>query len=445
MPDRTIAHAEDEAHLASLVVRVVGGPDRGRELEAERDVVNVGTARDNDLVVTDPTVSRYHVELKLAGGRVAVRDQGSTNGTQVGGVRIEQGAVEAGTILTLGSTQVRVEAGRTVEQALHTEDDLHGIRGSSPAIRRLMQQITQVAGTNASVLILGETGTGKELVARAIHLESQRAGRPFEIVDCGALLPTLVASELFGHEKGAFTGATGRHVGAFERANTGTISLDEIGELSADLQVRLLGVLERRAFRRVGGNTPIDVDVRVVAATHRDLRRWVNSGRFRQDLYYRLAVARLNVPSLRERPEDIPLLIEHFLEAMGVTDPVGALIPSDVMQTLLDYDWPGNVRELRNFVESVIAFGEPPSLGTEPTEEHAAGAEEVGPSIWSFTPEGLLAQSYSQARETVLRDFQRFYLRRIVEAADGNVSKAAQIGRMNRPHLVQLLKREQIK
>src|SRR5262249_2693353 len=175
-------------------------------------------------------------------------------------------------------------------------------------------------------------------------------------------MPTLIASELFGHERGAFTGADQQHQGAFERADGGTIFLDEIGELPEQLQVRLLGVIERRSFRRVGGTKPISVKVRIISATHRDLRKWVNRGEFRQDLYYRIAVARLAIPPLRERKDDIPVLVEHFLRSMGIEGAVDRIIPGEIMESLKQYHWPGNVRELRNFVESAIAFGEAPRI-----------------------------------------------------------------------------------
>jgi DNA-binding NtrC family response regulator len=311
-------------------------------------------------------------------------------------------------------------------------------------MRRLMAELERVAPSNASVLLLGETGTGKEVIAHALHEASPRAGAPFEVVDCGALMPTLIASELFGHERGAFTGADQQHQGAFERADGGTIFLDEIGELPEQLQVRLLGVLERRSFRRVGGTKPISVDVRIVAATHRDLRRWVNRGQFRQDLYYRLAVARLEIPPLRERTEDIPLLVEHFLGEMGVEKPVEHVVPGAVLETLKSYHWPGNVRELRNFVESALAFGEtrPPAWSMEDAESAAEGEEA---RFLSVPLRSLMKRAYREARDAVIYDFQEVYFRDLLQRTRGNVARAAEAARMNRPHMFQILKRHGIR
>lgn len=443
----TLPHPQTHRVQRALSIRVVDGPDAGAALCARGERAGVGTARDNDLVLTDETVSRYHLELSIRSGAIVVEDHGSTNGTVVGSLRIERAVAEPGTVLTLGRTKLRVGDEPVLEPPLFDGHEMHGLIGRSPAMRRVMTQIDRIARSDASVLVLGETGTGKELVGRALHLASDRRDGPFEVVDCGALIPTLVASELFGHEKGSFTGADARHLGAFERANGGTIMLDEIGELSPELQVRLLGALERRSFRRVGGTSVIDVDVRVIAATHRDLRRFVNAGQFRQDLYYRLAVARLHLPALRERPDDVLVLADHFARELGSERALSELIPSGTLDSLQSYHWPGNVRELRNFVEAALAFGEPPRLESELESERTDGAHTGAPSHGSFLSaslEQLLLESYGHAREKVIREFQDFYLRRTLARANGNVSKAALLARMNRPHMVQLLKRHGI-
>jgi DNA-binding NtrC family response regulator len=221
-------------------------------------------------------------------------------------------------------------------------------------MRRLMAAIERAAKSDVSVLLLGETGTGKEVIAHAVHDASPRAKGPFETVDCGAMLPTLIASELFGHEKGAFTGADRQHAGAFERADGGTLFLDELGELPGSLQPALLGALERRSFRRIGGQKTISVDVRFICATHRDLRAEVNAGTFRQDLYYRIGVLLLRVPPLRERAGDIPLLIEQFLREEGFDGAPEEVFPRHVMDALTQHPWPGNVRELRNFAWQTV-------------------------------------------------------------------------------------------
>ena len=238
---------------------------------------------------------------------------------------------------------------------------LDRILGKSEAIGKVMDQVRQVADTKASVLLEGESGTGKELVARALHGLSSRRSAPFVAVHCAALSPQLLESELFGHEKGSFTGATERRVGRFEQANGGTIFLDEIGEIDAATQVKLLRILGERTLERVGGNRLIDVDVRLVAATHRSLERLVQEGKFREDLYFRIRVVQIQLPPLRERPEDIPLLAESFRQEYGRENgKEGVLFSQASMSALMDYRWPGNVRELRTAVEHgvVLAKGE---------------------------------------------------------------------------------------
>jgi DNA-binding NtrC family response regulator len=304
-------------------------------------------------------------------------------------------------------------------------------------MRRLMAKIERAARSEAAVLLCGESGTGKELIARALHDLSPRKTGPFITVDCGSLPPTLVASELFGHEKGAFTGADRAREGAFERAHGGTIFLDEIGELPASLQTTLLGVLERRQFKRVGGYKDIDVDIRIVSATNRDLRSDVNRETFRLDLYYRLAVVSLRVPPLRERADDIVLLVEHFLRELGHDERVEELFSPRVLESLRAHHWPGNVRELRNLVEATVAMGEEPVL-----DEPAAVPR---PSGQSDLIEPLLELRFKDARRRLLDEFERRYAQRLVERAGGNVSKAARTGRMDRTYLIDLLHRHGLK
>ena len=428
--------------VRTLRVEVLEGPDAGAWRVAAAETLTIGTAEGNDLVLTDPTVSRFHLELAARGDGIQVVDHGSTNGTLAAGVRVERGVVAAGTILQLGHTRLRAGEGAPVTVELLAEDALAGLRGRTPVMRRLMAQIERAARTDAAVLLIGESGTGKEVIAQALHDRSPRAGKPFVTVDCGALSPTLVGSELFGHERGAFTGADRQHVGAFERAHGGTVFLDEIGELPAALQATLLGVLERRRFRRLGGRVDVSVDVRIVSATHRDLRAEVNSGAFRLDLYYRLAVVLLQVPPLRDRRDDIPLLVEHFLRECGHDGPIDDLVSPATMKTLCAHHWPGNVRELKNLIEATVAMGEAPAVEAAPGP---GAAPMSGAAPGASAGDALLELPYKEARGQLLAEFEARYLARLLVRTRGNVSLAAREARMDRSHLIDLLRRHKLK
>jgi DNA-binding NtrC family response regulator len=416
---------------------VLEGPDAGTASVAADDTVTVGTAQANHLVLRDPTVSRFHAEFSRAADGVRLSDHGSTNGSFLGAVRVERVVAPPGTIFRLGRTTVRVVDGEGVDVALHGGDTLGGLRGRTPAMRRLMANIETAAKNIAPVLVVGESGTGKEVIARALHELGPRAAGPFVTVDCGAMSPALIASELFGHEKGAFTGAERQHQGAFESAHGGTLFLDEMGELPMSLQTSLLGALERRRFRRLGGRAEIAVDIRVISATNRDLRSEVNRGAFRLDLYYRLAVVVLSVPPLRDRPDDVPLLVEHFLRECGHAGDVSELISPQAIDALKDHYWPGNVRELKNLIEATVAMGEPPALDTTATSESARSAKDpIG---------ALLGLTYAMARGRLLAAFETRYLTALLERCEGNVSRAAREAKMDRSHLIDLLRRHDLK
>jgi DNA-binding NtrC family response regulator len=415
--------------VQSVEATVIEGPDAGKQASARSEKLTVGSARDNDLQLSDETVSRYHLELRGSPEGVRLNDPGSTNGTWVGAVRVQSGVVPPNSILKLGKTTLRLGQGEPLTLALHKEQELAGLRGQSPEMRRLMAQLQRAAGRDASVLLVGESGTGKELCARALHDLGPRRDKPFVTLDCGALSPTLIASELFGHEKGAFTGADRARTGAFSEAHGGTLFLDEIGELPPPLQTTLLGVLERGRFKRVGGHAEIAVDVRVVSATNRDLRAEVNAGSFRLDLYYRVAVVCLSVPPLREHPDDVPLLVEHFLRECGHNGPVEEVVAPPTLQSWMQHRWPGNVRELRNLVEATLAMGEPPALDDSPSP----------PGGDPFL--ALLPLGYKQARAKLLSEFEERYLTSLLQRSGGNVSKAAREARMDRSHLIELLQR----
>jgi len=316
-----------------------------------------------------------------------------------------------------------------------TQTSLDTIIASSPTMKAVLRRATMVAQTDSTVLILGETGTGKELVARAIHALSSRSGRPLVSINCAAIQPSLITSELFGHEKGSFTGALHQRAGRFELADGGTMFLDEVGDLPAETQVALLRVLQEREFQRVGGNQTIRVDVRIVAATNRDLKAAIADGRFRSDLFYRLNVCPIHIPPLRERKEDIPQLVEHFLRmrAGGTAKQVRS-VDAATLERLQSYSWPGNIRELQNVIErwaigldaEELSVGETMSAAPGPLESAGPGAE---------PPPGT--SNFYQHREAV----ERKLIERTMIAAGGNQSEAARRLGLNRGSFVKLLKK----
>jgi DNA-binding NtrC family response regulator len=430
--------------VRAVAAEVVAGPDIGKQRDGT-DELTIGTAVGNDVVLTDRTVSGFHARISRAANGIAIEDKSSTNGTFVGEMRIERAVVPPGTEIALGATIVRLKDAADVEVEVHETEELAGLRARSASMRRTLAQIAKAAQSDVPVLVHGESGVGKELVARALHELGPRKSGPFVTVDCASLSPTLIASELFGHEKGAFTGAERRHIGAFEQGHGGTIFLDEIGELPESLQPTLLGVLERRKLRRVGGRDEIPFDARVVCATHRDLHAEVNRGRFRLDLFYRVAVVKLVVAPLRERPEDIPLLVQHFCRRAGLSADVAMdqLFGSTMMSAMQRHDWPGNVRELRNVVEATIAMGEAPEL----IARAASGAppDPAPPAATTPTYASLIDRSYRDARASVLTQFEIEYLGALLERTRGNVAQAAREADMDRSHLFELLKRHGLK
>ncbi len=419
--------------VKTLLVTVVAGPDAGVVARARDDALTIGSAEGNDLRLADPHVSRFHVELRREGARIVVIDCGSTNGSEIAtaSIRASHATVAPGTTVRIGETTLRVDDGDVVMVEAGGPDGLEELRGRSPAMRRLYAQIVRVAQGKTPALLVGESGTGKELIARAIHRQ-WAPDRPFVTVDCAATVPSLFASELFGHERGAFTGADQQRDGAFAHAHGGTIFLDEIGEVPLDLQSTLLGVLERRRFRKLGGRAEQPVDVRVVSATNRDLRGEVNAGRFRADLYYRLAVVTLFVPPLRERIEDLPVLVDHLLREAGHDAPSSAVFSPEAMRELARHSWPGNVRELRNVVEASLVmgtFGLPLDAGAPPARVEGASS-----------PSPVDGLTYKEARRRVLDDFEKEYLQALLVRTGGNVREAARVAQMDRKYLMKLLR-----
>ncbi len=346
---------------AKLVV--IEGSDVGREVEISKARCSGGRSIINDLVIQDKAVSGTHFEVQVRDDGYRLRDLNSRNGTFVGDLQVREAYLRPGTTFRVGQTKIQFQPTQdVVEIELSKRDRFDRVVGSSATMREIFASLEKVAPSELTCLITGETGTGKELIARGVHNASRRGDKPFVVLDCGSIPKDLIESTLFGHEKGSFTGAVGQHRGCFEQANGGTIFLDEIGELDIMLQPKLLRVLEQREIKRVGGDKTIKVDVRVLAATNRDLRNEVNAGNFREDLYFRLSVVHVELPALRERREDIPSIANHFLKEVASRRGMTLSFGQDAMAALVSHSWPGNVRELRNVVERAAALSDGPVI-----------------------------------------------------------------------------------
>ncbi|MGN6105458.1 MAG: sigma 54-interacting transcriptional regulator, partial [Kofleriaceae bacterium] len=390
----------------------------------------VGTHADNDLVLTDATVSRYHLEI---------RDLDTTNGTKHGGARVGQVVLVGPARLRLGKhTEIDVEPIDTSVELDTWHGDRYGdVLGTTPPMQRLFSLLAKAAPTEATILLQGETGTGKEAIAEAVHRTSKRSRGPFVVVDCGSIPHELIASELFGHAKGSFTGAGADKQGLIEAANRGTLFLDEIGELALDLQPQLLRVLDRRQVRRVGETHSVDVDIRVIAATHRDLRAMVRAGQFREDLYYRLAVVATYVPPLRERKGDIPALAAWFADKMGRG---GWAQSHALLEQLVNHDWPGNVRELRNVVERALSLGASALADLGDGGARPAPAADDEPAKRPSNPD-VLDLPFKEAKAVLVESFERDYLTALLARHKGNISRAATEAGIDRNYIHRLVKK----
>jgi DNA-binding NtrC family response regulator len=419
-------------------VDVVGGPSSG--IAAVGRKITIGRARVADVAIDDFTVSEFHLEIGPHEGGIEVRDLESWNGTFVDGVRVLRGVVPRGTVLSLGESAIRVDIADEPQPARPLRDSFRGILGKSTAMRELFALLERLAKTDLAVLVQGPTGSGKELVAQALHDDGPRAASSFTVLDCAALPPSLAESVLFGHVAGAFTGAVSERMGVFESARGGTVFLDEVGELPLDLQPKLLRVLEQRQVTRIGENRPRPVDVRVVSATWRDLRRMVNQGHFRDDLYFRLAQTRLELPSLVDRREDIELLVASFLRRLPRKVPCARSISREALSELAARDWPGNVRELKAAVERAAFMADGPTIRPQDLafDRLLERSRETPPSDDS---DGDEVPDFKGAKRTAVDDFERDYLVRLITKTNNNIALAASLAGIERHYLRALLKK----
>ncbi len=426
-----------------------GAPGEGAVHTVDVDPVIVGRDPGVDLAVADPEVSGSHCELRAVGEGVLLRDLGSTNGTFVGSLRIREVLLTTATEISVGSARLHFEptAKRRVEVGYH--ERFGALVGESPKMRRVFSVLEKIAATPLSVLLLGETGTGKEVVARAVHDASPRAKKPFVVVDCGSIPPTLAESLLFGHERGSFTGANERRRGALAEADGGTLFLDELGELPLEMQPKLLRALAEKQVRRVGGSAFEPIDVRVVAATRRDLSAEMNAGRFRSDLFFRIAQVRVEMPALRDRLGDLPQLVEEICRRVGHAEHAAA-VNAWIESRMPGYDWPGNVRELVNVVSVAATLA-----GSEAGSGADGSASEAIDDVLLLTrePNGSAGGSgaasgpqsaFGEAKRAAIATFERSYFTALARAASGNVSEMARQSGMERHHVRAYLRKLQI-
>lgn len=394
--------------------------------------LRIGKAPDNEVVIDHPTVSRNHLVVRRQGDQFLVQDLGSTNGTFIDGAQVREAFLRAGALLEVGDVQLRFQPQlKALDVSPAAEDRLGDLVGKSTAMRQIFALMQRIAPTDSTLLLVGETGCGKGAAAKTVHKLSPRAQGPFIVFDCASVSDSLIESELFGHEKGAFTGAVTQRTGCLERANGGTLFLDEIDDLSLDLQPKLLRALEDREFRRLGASTsPIKFDTRVIAASKKDLWAETQAGRFREDLYFRLSVFTVSLPSLRDRKEDIPLLVDAC-----AGNPLWARLPQSRHEQFLNHTWPGNVRELRNAVERLKHMADIPELSTETLlREYSGPAAPQGENL-----PVKYAGPFKECKDELVRAFEREYLTRLLSKSKGNIAKAARDAGLDRKHLYSLL------
>ena len=432
MESTIVAKGRFEVRGGKLTVQ--RGTANKSDLEIGPETQVVGRNEACDLVLDDKKVSAVHMELVATERGVRVRDLGSRNGTFVGDTRIGEVYLTKNTLITCGETSLSFSPNAPEQVAVPEAAEFGPLVGSSAGMRGVFEKLRKAAPTELTVLVTGETGTGKELVAQAIHQASNRANKPFIVVDCGSIPASLAESALFGHERGSFTGAVDKRISPFVEADGGTVFLDELGELPTDVQPKLLRALAEQRIKAVGSNTYRPVNVRVIAATRRDLVREVNAGTFRSDLYFRVAQLRIELPALRQRLEDLPALIRRMLKDLG-DSPAYDRIPHESMERLMRHDWPGNVRELRNVVAVALAFSKEGPLDI---------AAHLAPLTSTAESTPTRGRTFQDAKREVLARFEREYFTALYAECNGNVSEIGRRAAMERAHVRGYLRRHGI-
>lgn len=442
-----ILKLEDGPEVVSLrkcQLIFLDGPYKGKKLTLNRDRLSIGKREGNDILIQDKTVSRKHCEIVYESDSFLLRDCDSTNGTFLNGSKVKEAYLSPADVIKLGNTQLEFIVFDEKVSIEPSEKEIFGAMvGKSRKMRQIFAILEKISKTHASVIIEGETGTGKDLVAKAIHEHSTRRSHPFLVFDCTGVAPNLIESELFGHEKGAFTGAIRSRPGIFEGAKGGTVFLDELGELPIDLQPKLLRALENREVRRVGANTATKIDVRVISATNRNLKQEIQGGKFREDLYYRMSVVKISLPPLRDRPEDIPLIIERLLTTQTYNKtPTGfkvIRVEDDALKLLQRYPWPGNVRELANILERACSFVEGETIRRGDLEfvfSEIDDAEERTENMRINTD-----IPFKEAKQEIVERFEKEYLEELLKKHNYNLSKASREAKVDRKHIRNLLKK----
>jgi DNA-binding NtrC family response regulator len=420
-----------ELRIHKIRLEIIDGPDQGLVAELAGPHSRIGTGKECELVLKDPTVSRVHVMVRIERDSIRIVDVGSRNGTQIDGIAVRDAYARPDSLIALGNTKLRLRMlDDVVDFPLSSRDRFGRLLGRSTAMRHVFAILERIAPTDLPILIEGENGTGKELVAEAIHEQSPRATEPYVVFDCSAVSPTLIESELFGHVRGAFTNAVSDRVGVFEAANGGTLFLDEIGELPLDLQPKLLRALERGEVQRVGSSVKRRVEVRVIAATNRQLSREVERGKFREDLYFRLNVLNVSLPPLRERLDDIPIIARHFEKDLMPRTGATAPLSEEAITAFMNRAWPGNVRQLRNEVARALSLGPSPKPPVPPETP----SEAAPPTIDLSEP--LLVGS-----KRIAEQYEKAYIEAALRQTGGNVSRAADLAQVNRKFIQRAMKR----